>query len=105
MEKLLHQAQAKSMSPAFVRRLLAAFEAQHKPLKLASQETLIEPLSDRELEVLHHLNGPYSTPEIADHLIVSANTVRTHIKSIYGKLGVHGRSAAVWRAKELGLLN
>ncbi|MCX6036059.1 MAG: LuxR C-terminal-related transcriptional regulator [Chloroflexi bacterium] len=67
-------------------------------------ETLIEPLSERELEVLQHLNSYLSTPEIADELIVSANTVRTHIKNIYGKLGVHGRSGAVRRAKELALL-
>jgi len=63
---------------------------------------LIEPLSERELEVLRHLNGPLSTPEIAEQLVVSANTVRTHIKNIFGKLGVHGRSAAVWRAHEYG---
>jgi LuxR family transcriptional regulator, maltose regulon positive regulatory protein len=45
-----------------------------------------------------------STPEMAERLTVSANTVRTHIKSIYGKLGVHGRSGAVRRAQALGLL-
>jgi LuxR family maltose regulon positive regulatory protein len=61
-------------------------------------------LSERELEILSLLNGPLSTPEIAGQLIISANTVRTHIKNIYGKLGVHGRSAAVRRAKELSVL-
>jgi LuxR family maltose regulon positive regulatory protein len=66
---------------------------------------MIEPLSDREIEVLQHLNGPLSTPEIADLLVVSKNTVRTHIKNIYGKLGVHGRSGAVHRAKELELIS
>jgi LuxR family maltose regulon positive regulatory protein len=50
------------------------------------------------------LNSYLSTPEIADLLVVSANTVRTHIKNIYGKLGVHGRSGAVRQATELGLL-
>ena len=68
-------------------------------------EALIEPLSERELEILQHLNGPLSTPEIAEELVVSANTVRTHIKNIYGKLGVHGRSGAVRRARELRLLS
>ncbi len=67
-------------------------------------ETLIEPLSERELEVLQHLNGPLSTPEIAEELVVSASTVRTHVKSIYGKLGTHKRSAAVRRAQQLSLL-
>ena len=106
MEKLLRLAQARSISPAFVSRLLAAFESrrQHKPEPVSENEALIEPLSERELEVLRHLNSYLSTPEIADLLVVSANTVRTHIKNIYGKLGVHGRSGAVRRASGLGLL-
>jgi ATP/maltotriose-dependent transcriptional regulator MalT len=106
MEKLLQLAQARSIAPKFVSRLLKAFELRrkHTPEPASLTETLIEPLSERELEVLRNLNGPLSTPEIAEELIVSANTVRTHIKSIYGKLGVHGRSGAVKRAVELGLL-
>lgn len=106
MEKLLRLAHARSISPAFVSRLLAAFESrrQHKPEPVSENEALIEPLSERELEVLRHLNSYLSTPEIADLLVVSANTVRTHIKNIYGKLGVHGRSGAVRRASGLGLL-
>jgi LuxR family maltose regulon positive regulatory protein len=85
---------------------LTAFESRrkHKPGPARVTEALIEPLSERELEVLHNLNGPLSTPEIAEQLVVSANTIRTHIKSIYGKLDVHGRSGAVRRAHELGLL-
>jgi LuxR family maltose regulon positive regulatory protein len=67
-------------------------------------EALVEPLSERELEILQNLNGPLSTPEIAEQLVLSTNTVRTHIKNIYGKLGVHGRSGAVRQARELGLL-
>ncbi|MCU0486608.1 MAG: LuxR C-terminal-related transcriptional regulator [Anaerolineales bacterium] len=67
-------------------------------------EPLFEALSERELEVLRLLNGPLSTPEIAGQLVVSVNTVRTHIKNIYGKLGVHGRSAAVSKARQFGML-
>ncbi len=106
MEALLRVAQAKSLSPRFIARLLAAFEAQRKqkPRLTPVMESLVEPLSERELEVLRHLDGPLSTPEIAETLVVSANTVRTHIKSIYGKLGAHGRSAAVRRARELTIL-
>jgi LuxR family maltose regulon positive regulatory protein len=106
MEKLLRLARAKSIAPEFVQRLLAAFESRrkHKPEPALVTEALIEPLSERELEVLQNLNSYLSTPEIADSLVVSANTVRTHIKNIYGKLGVHGRSGAVRRAMELGLL-
>jgi LuxR family maltose regulon positive regulatory protein len=65
---------------------------------------LVEPLSDRELEVLRLLDSPRSTPEIASELVVAVSTVRSHIKNIYGKLGVHGRMEAVHRAKEIGLL-
>lgn len=107
MEKLLRLAQARAIFPAFVSRLLAACEhrRKQKPVSKPLAETLIEPLSYRELEVLQHLSSHLSTPEIAGLLVVSANTVRTHIKSIYGKLGVHGRSEAVRRASELGLLS
>jgi LuxR family transcriptional regulator, maltose regulon positive regulatory protein len=106
MEKLLRLPKVKSISPIFVSRLLAAFEARrkHSITPIPISETLIEPLSERELEVLRHLNSYLSTPEIADLLVVSANTVRTHIKNIYGKLGVHGRSGAVRQATKLGLL-
>jgi LuxR family maltose regulon positive regulatory protein len=106
MEKLLRLAQSRSIAPAFTSRLLAAFAAcrGYEPAPVPASETLVEPLSERELEVLQHLNSYLSTPEIADRLVVSANTVRTHIKNIYGKLGVHGRSGAVKRATELGLL-
>jgi LuxR family maltose regulon positive regulatory protein len=65
---------------------------------------LLESLSERELEVLHLLRTPLTQPEIADRLYVSVNTVRSHVKHIYAKLDVHGRTAAVERAEELGLL-
>lgn len=106
LEKLVHRAIAHSIYPEFARTLLAAFEARRKPkVELVnSSQAFFDPLSQRELEVLQYLSTYFSTPEIADRLVVSANTVRTHIKNIYNKLGVHGRSAAVQRAKELGLL-
>jgi LuxR family transcriptional regulator, maltose regulon positive regulatory protein len=104
MERLLHLARRKSICPDFTQKLLSVFEAQRKPRPTPAAEPLIEALSERELEVLGLLNGPLSTPEIARQLILSTNTVRTHIKNIYGKLGVHGRSGAVRRARELGLL-
>jgi LuxR family maltose regulon positive regulatory protein len=65
---------------------------------------LVDPLSERELEVLRLLATELSGPEIARHLVVSLNTVRTHTKSIYAKLGVGSRRAAVRRAQDLGLL-
>ncbi|WP_433371711.1 LuxR C-terminal-related transcriptional regulator [Actinoplanes sp. CA-142083] len=66
---------------------------------------LIEPLSDRELDVMRLLAGDLDGPSIARHLMVSLNTVRTHTKHIYTKLGVTNRRAAVRRAHELHLLS
>ncbi len=69
-----------------------------------SEQPLIEPLSDRELEVLRLLRTELSGPEIARELVVSLSTMRTHTRNIYNKLGVDNRRAAVWRAEELRLL-
>ena len=65
---------------------------------------MIEPLSEREVEVLRLLGTELSGPEIARELSVSLNTVRTHTKNIYSKLGANNRRAAVRRAEELDLL-
>lgn len=70
----------------------------------AAPAPLPERLSDRELEVLRLLAGDLDGPGIARHLVVSVHTVRTHTKSIYAKLGVNSRRAAVRRATELSLL-
>jgi LuxR family maltose regulon positive regulatory protein len=67
------------------------------------KQVLIEPLSERELEVLRLLRTDLNGPEIARELIVSLNTMRTHTKNIYSKLGVTNRRAAVLRAEELDL--
>ena len=85
-----------------VRRLLAAVaETGHdSPVKQA----LIEPLSERELDVLRLLGSELDGPAIARELMVSLNTMRTHTKNIYAKLAVTSRRAAVRRAAELGLL-
>ncbi len=106
MEKLLRVARSRGLSPNFIQHVLSFFDARRKQpaARFDADEPLVEPLSERELEILQHLDGPLSTPEIAEQLVVSANTVRTHIKSIYGKLGVHGRSAAVRQARLAGLL-
>ena len=64
----------------------------------------IEPLSERELEVLRLLATGLSTSSIAQELFVAVSTLRSHAKSIYGKLNVHSRHEAVARAKELNLL-
>jgi LuxR family maltose regulon positive regulatory protein len=65
---------------------------------------VIEPLSERELDVLRLLGSDLGGPQIARELMVSENTMRTHTKNIYEKLGVNNRRSAVRRAEELALL-
>lgn len=100
---------------AYVDRLLAAYapSSVQPPVSppappqapARAQAALIEPLSEREQQVLGLLRTSLSQPEIADRLYVSVNTVRSHVKHIYGKLDVHSRTEAVERAEELGLFS
>jgi LuxR family maltose regulon positive regulatory protein len=108
--QLLIQKQATNLDQplrSYADKLLAAFqqpEAAPNPSPLHPRPNLIEPLSERELEVLKLLRSELNGPEIAQQLIVSLNTFRTHTKSIFNKLGVNNRRAAIRRASELGLL-
>ena len=90
------------VAPAYVRELLAAFAPAPRPQTQSSE--LLEPLSDRELDVLRLLRSDLDGPAIARELAVSLNTMRTHTKNIYEKLGVNSRRSAVRRAEELSLL-
>ena len=67
-------------------------------------ENLLEPLSEREMDVLRLLDSSLSTSEIADTLFVSVHTIRSHLKNIYSKLNVHSRYEAVAKAKDIGML-
>ena len=69
-----------------------------------SSPRLVEPLSGSELRVLRYLPTNLTAPEIADELYVSRNTVKTHMRRLYAKLGTHRRTEAVTRARDLGLL-
>jgi LuxR family maltose regulon positive regulatory protein len=108
MAILLEEAKkhANAIAPNYVRQLLTAFgrpdSLAHR--KIPVTHSLIEPLSERELDVLRLLGTELSGPEIARELMVSLNTVRTHTKNIYNKLGVNNRRAAVRRAQEIDLL-
>ena len=73
--------------------------------RAVARQTLIEPLSERELDVLRLLATDLDGPEVASHLMGSLNTLRTYTKSIYAKLGVNSRRAAIGRADELALLS
>jgi LuxR family maltose regulon positive regulatory protein len=101
MTALLRAAAQKGIAPDHVGRLLADTTGIDRPP--AVQQNLVDPLSSRELEVLQLLRTDLSGPEIARELMVSLNTMRTHTKTIYTKLGVNNRRAAVRRAAELGL--
>jgi LuxR family maltose regulon positive regulatory protein len=68
-------------------------------------QNLVEPLSARELEVLHLAAAGLSNTEIAARLIVATSTVKTHINRLFGKLAVQSRTQAIVRARELGLLS
>jgi LuxR family maltose regulon positive regulatory protein len=102
MAALLREVAKHGTAPNYVRQLRAAFgEAEGR---MPITQPLIETLSERELEVLRLLGTDLTGPEIARSLIVSLNTLRTHTKNIYTKIGVNSRRAAVRRAEELDLL-
>mgnify|MGYP000427406534 CR=1 FL=1 len=91
----------------YVDRILDFFPQSAEAISLSKiqnrKSKIVESLSERELEVLKLLRGELSGPEIAQRLIVSLNTLRTHTKNIFNKLGVNNRRAAVRRAEELDL--
>ncbi|MEO1387194.1 MAG: LuxR C-terminal-related transcriptional regulator [Cyanobacteria bacterium J06634_6] len=110
MSRLLKEAANRGIAPTYTTQLLTALATWGQPSNnapsthLSSSQPLIEPLSQRELEVLQLLNTELSGPEIARELVVALSTVRTHTKRIYSKLDVTNRRAAVKRAAELDLI-
>ena len=86
-------------SPRLRRALLAAV-GRTSPSRTAARR-VVEPLSERELDVLRLLGSDLDGPDIARELTVSLSTMRTHTRSIFNKLGVNNRRAAVRRAEEL----
>jgi LuxR family transcriptional regulator, maltose regulon positive regulatory protein len=108
---LLRQAVRKGIHKEYAQRMLDVMAAETSRSVAAAQgskagkgEALPEPLSERELEVLRLLNTQLSVPEIARELTVAPSTIRTHVRVVYNKLGVHGRFDAIQRAKELKLI-
>lgn len=99
---LLRAAASRGIAPDYVNRLLMAFGVPEYGHPYTS--ALVEPLSERELEVLHLVATGLSNREIADELIIALSTVKSHTNSIFGKLGVKSRTQAVAQARALGLL-
>jgi LuxR family maltose regulon positive regulatory protein len=125
MARLLSKAAARRIMPGYVAKLLAVFETEPRTSLAGEQETaasdstsagksrqaaasgsqpLIEPLSQRELEVLRLIAAGLSNREISERLFVALITVKGHNQRIFGKLQVQRRTEAVARARELGLL-
>jgi len=112
MAALLREVAARKIMPEdYTGSLLSAFEAERKGLDVETplfvapvSGSLIEALSQRELDILRLFKTELSGPEIAQELVIALSTVRTHTKSIYSKLNVNSRRAAVKRAIELGLI-
>ena len=111
MARLLAEAVARGMMPAYTGRLVAAFEAEKEPkageyplLSHHSSQPLIDPLSQREFEVLQLIAQGLSNREICERLFVALDTVKGHNRKIFDKLQVQRRTEALARARELGLL-
>jgi LuxR family maltose regulon positive regulatory protein len=114
MAGLLREAAGRRILPGYTGKLLGEFETEGQTsaastntsprLTPRAPQPLVEPLTERELEILRLFNTELSGPEIARQLFIGLSTVRTHTKSIYSKLNVNSRRAAVRRAEELGLI-
>jgi LuxR family maltose regulon positive regulatory protein len=97
---------------SYVDKLLSAFPGvspSSTPQPVRDQEPtigdLVEPLSDRELEVLRLIQAGFNNQEIAARLVIATSTVKTHINNLYSKFGVHSRTQAVAMARDLGLFS
>jgi LuxR family maltose regulon positive regulatory protein len=102
MARLLQEAHSRSVVPDYVETLLEASDTELLPPE--SGKVLLEPLTDREQEVLELMAAGLRNHEIAEKLVISPGTVKKHASNIYGKWGVHSRTEAAAKARELGLL-
>ena len=100
---LLRRAYARGIAPDYVATLLSAAGAP-VPAAPSPTDSLLEPLTERELEILRLLVRGLSNAAMARELVITIGTVKSHINHIYGKLGVQSRSQAIARAHTLHLL-
>lgn len=96
--------QVRQFAPQFVDQILADAAATGFKELEGREQALVEPLSDREFEILRLIAAGRSNPEIAEVLYLSLNTIKWHIKNLYSKLGVSNRIEAVEQARKLDLL-
>jgi len=103
MERLLQQALSKGIAPNYVTKLLDA-SREAAEISMVDSQPLIDPLSERELEVLRLLAAGLTNQQIAQQLVIAVSTVKSHINHIYGKLNVSSRTQAVAQAQTLDIL-
>ncbi|MCJ7658892.1 MAG: LuxR C-terminal-related transcriptional regulator, partial [Anaerolineales bacterium] len=116
LAKMLEADQLGSVQPAYIEDILAAFSSAKQPgvqpgkgvvtqtLAADPEDQIIVPLTERELDVLRLMAEGLKYEEIGDRLYISLNTVRYHVKAIYGKLNVNNRTKAIEKAHQLGIL-
>ena len=98
---LLHQAAAQRIAPEYIARLLAALGSSRGEMPA---DLLLDPLSERELEILRLIATGVSNKDLAAKLVLTVGTVKWHLNNIYSKLGVRSRTQAVAKARDLGLI-
>ncbi|MCA9961291.1 MAG: response regulator transcription factor [Anaerolineales bacterium] len=108
MAQLLAETAVRGIMPSYCEKLLAVFAAEGHPIETetfpASAQSLVDPLTKREMEILSLIATGLKNKEIAAALFVSVNTVHYHTKNLYSKLGANSRTQAITRAKALNLL-
>jgi LuxR family transcriptional regulator, maltose regulon positive regulatory protein len=104
LEKLLRQNQIGHVRPKYIKDILSAFSPTPPSRPESKPQPLIEPLSDREMDVLRLMAQGLKYKEIAAQLFISLNTVRYHVKAIYEKLAVNNRTQAIQKAQQLEIL-
>ncbi len=92
------------LEPSVAAKVVAEFSRMSGSQTAASQQNLVEPLSERELEILGVLATGASNREIANDLFITEGTVKNHVTNILGKLGVRDRTQAALKAKDMGLI-
>ena len=108
LARLLYAALQQDIAPVYVQRIIAAFPVETPQLtksRLSNEDEWVEPLTDREVEILQLLAAGFTNPVIGSKLYLATNTVKAHLRNIYGKLGVNNRTQAVARARALGIIS
>jgi LuxR family maltose regulon positive regulatory protein len=103
MNRLLREALSRGVMPNYVAQILAAFSDEVR-MPSPAMAALVEPLTEREVEVLRLIVAGLSNPEIADELYIAVSTVKSHVNHIFGKLEVKSRAQAMAKVRTLNLL-